>query len=231
MAPCSYVNDATTNELRSLLHIKRKTGNEPKSKTVDRRRTTNASGAPEGHSLRIDSGADPSLSANFHASGSSANAGDNRATQPQHSQQALARVAVGKGIRHGFSLPRKDSSASASTLSRTPESGAVNTPTPEEAGLSALQHNFKNSFHQDNDFSERSLSQDHQPALNNGHPSTSSLTYVPGSLRRDDSLVDLAMIPLTEGDSEDQMSSSGGLSFIDFPWDPSFNDSAKNDIP
>merc|ERR1712232_1075128 len=42
MAPCSYTNDATTNELRSLLHIKRKTGNEPKSKAAEKKRVAAA---------------------------------------------------------------------------------------------------------------------------------------------------------------------------------------------
>merc|ERR1719157_289095 len=41
MAPCSYVNDATTDELGSLLLIKRKQGNEPKSKSGGKKRDRN----------------------------------------------------------------------------------------------------------------------------------------------------------------------------------------------
>lgn len=136
---------------------------------------------------------------------------------------------MGKGIRHSFARPQKDSSI------RNPngasDSSAMNStaPTPVQAGLSALTSNFKNSFHQEND-AEPATTPTYQPNQNVRQLSTSSLEYVPGSLRRDDSLVDLAMIPLAEGDAlVDQMSSSEGLTFIDFPWDPSYLE--KTDIP
>jgi hypothetical protein len=136
---------------------------------------------------------------------------------------------VGKGIRHSFALPQKDSSI------RNPngasDSSAMNSTaaTHVQAGLSALTSNFKNSFHQEND-AEPATNPTYQPNQSGAQPSTSSLEYVPGSLRRDDSLVDLAMIPLVEGDPlVDSISSSTGLTFIDFPWDPGYL--AETDIP
>lgn len=218
MAPCSYVNDATTNELRSLLHIKRKTGNEPKSKAAEARGAQN------------DTSVDRTLSRILYRSGDSANTIDSRGIQPQHSQQALARVAVGKGIRHSFACPRKDNSihnpigASDSSMMNS------TAPSPVQAGLSALTSNFKNSFLQENDAESATSSIFQLNQSGGAQPSTSSLEHVPGSLRRDDSLVDLAMIPLLEGDPlVDPIPSSTGLTFIDFPWDPSYLETT--DIP
>ena len=49
-------------------------------------------------------------------------------------------------------------------------------------------------------------------------PSSSLNPYVPGSMRRDDSLVDLAMIPMIDGGTQENMFASNGLTFVDFPW-------------
>merc|ERR1719394_585217 len=47
------------------------------------------------------------------------------------------------------------------------------------------------------------------------------VSYVPGSLHRDDSLVDLAMIPIiADGTTtESNGDASSGFSFVDFPFD------------
>merc|ERR1712232_882913 len=132
-----------------------------------------------------------------------------------HSQQALARVAVGKGIRHNFSLPKKDSSILPSKSPVETKSNTSVSQTPVQAGLSALTSNFQNSLQKSTETSQQKTDISEQPSL-------TSLSYVPGSLRRDDSLVDLAMIPMVENtSSQTDANLDTGLTFIDFPWDPS----------
>ena len=62
---------------------------------------------------------------------------------------------------------------------------------------------------------------------------TGRVAYVPGSLHRDDSLVDLAMIPLV-GDgtvNESNAATSSGFSFVDFPFDSNiFSNEDTNNI-
>ena len=152
----------------------------------------------------------------------------NGQTSSNPSQQDIARVAVGRGIRHSFSHPsarkpaplppRPVPSAQSGPTGRTVAEPSDSVVPVVQASLSALKSNFQNSL-------DAALGQ----AANSTEKSddTTFLTsYVPGSLRRDDSLVDLAMIPLVdEGNYEaDLFSSTGGLSstagfsFIDFPW-------------
>jgi hypothetical protein len=139
---------------------------------------------------------------------------------PQRSQQALARVAVGKGIRHSFTMKKP-----APLPGRT-----TNVPisdSPVEASLSALKSNFKNSLQDIDEASVKDIdaASDITAAqvLSRTEPSAIS-EYIPGSMRRDDSLVDLAMIPLVEdGGTQEHLDTSMGLTFIDFPWqDPNF---------
>ncbi len=84
-----------------------------------------------------------------------------------------------------------------------------------QAGLSALTNNFKSSLE---------AAQGEQTSVNadSGDDSYPLASYVPGSMRRDDSLVDLAMIPVADDDAPSDYMASSGLTFIDFPWqDPS----------
>lgn len=140
---------------------------------------------------------------------------------PNQSQQEIARVAVGRGIRHSFSHPnaRKPaplpprpmpSAQGGSNHEPTQLAGGARAPVVQ-ASLSALKSNFQNSL--------ESLEASEGNKANSDDTAT-PMSYVPGSMRRDDSLVDLAMIPLVdEGDQEvDFFSSSADLSFIDFPW-------------
>ncbi|CAJ1969148.1 unnamed protein product [Cylindrotheca closterium] len=206
MAPCSYVNDATTNELRSLLHIKRKTGNEPKSKSAEKK------GANRIVAKSIPGGTRAAISP-FHTGDSTASQ-PSTASAPQHTQQAIARVAVGRGIRHGFSLPGgqpKESRPLPATVSST----SALAPSPVESNLTALQTNFQTSLQQDINSTNPPTS---HPVTISSTPS-GGLAYVPGSLRRDDSLVDLAMIPM--GESSLTNDQGGAMPFIDFPWDTS----------
>jgi hypothetical protein len=134
----------------------------------------------------------------------------NPSMHPQRSQQALARVAVGKGIKHSYILPNaKPASQATITI---PNPLAVH-PTPVQASLSALTNNFRNSLQELEGYTEE-----------NNQVTAVSTTYaggyIPGSLRRDDSLVDLAMIPMldySEPVSTDEQAAQG-LTFVDFPW-------------
>lgn len=216
MAPCSYVNDATTSELRSLLHIKRKTGNEPKSKNSDKKRAD-----------RIVASVANSIAGGNRVAKPSFYVGDSTLSQaaaasgPQHTQQAIARTAVGVGIRHSFSLPGqpKENRPMPAPVSSTTSAVA---PTPVQSNLTALETNYQTYLQQDKN------STDPTPLSPVTTTTTLSgaLAYVPGSLRRDDSLVDLAMIPMvdsliTDPDQPQESTAGSSMSFIDFPWDPS----------
>jgi hypothetical protein len=138
------------------------------------------------------------------------------------SQQALARVAVGKGIRHSFNIPQQQSVAKRPPLV-APNVSSVAEST--QASLSALQSNFQNSL-----LHSQSQGAEASDAFSNQEAETAN-GFIPGTLRRDDSLVDLAMIPmLDDSDQIQDMQGSHGLTFVDFPWQdssaPSNSDSA-----
>lgn len=99
---------------------------------------------------------------------------------------------------------------------------SVVAPSPVQASLNALTNNYRNSLNE-----LENLDQTTTSAQNTfGDPQTgmsSSFAYMPGSMRRDDSLVDLAMIPLAEEGTESNMEGdASGFSFVDFPFDPNF---------
>lgn len=228
MAPCSYVNDATTREVGSLLTIKRKVGNEPKAKGTGAKKRDREETSKE--EVGVTGAPGPSVNpvlANIlyrsagnetpKASRTSTSAQPNVHNPPNQSQQEIARVAVGRGIRHSFShpnarmptpLPPRPAPSTQVNSSGPTQPTRVAIPVVEDS-LSALKNNFQSSL-------------DAAQGQNAAKPDDTSgpMTYVPGSMRRDDSLVDLAMIPLVdEGNDEmDFFSSQAGLSFIDFPW-------------
>jgi len=218
MAPCSYVNDATTNDLGSLLLIKRKTGNEPKAKGGKKRERgdgleTQGSAKHATHDTPVN----PVLAGILYKSASESAGSLHTSTvaspRSKQSQQALARVAVGKGIRHSFSMPQsKDSVAVRPTATPNP----LTAGSPVQDSLSQLQSNYKNSL-QDLAAQEKSTALP-DSTVSSRQPSSSLNPYVPGSMRRDDSLVDLAMIPMIDGGTQENMFASNGLTFVDFPW-------------
>ena len=157
----------------------------------------------------------------------------------QQSQKAIARVAVGKGVRHGFvpqqSKNRLKNSESSSSVPATQQISTTRpvAPSPVQASLNALAQNFNQSMHETIDSADDMEGKpaavpSHQDmneyALPTSVVSTNTagrVAYVPGSLHRDDSLVDLAMIPLI-GDgnlTENNAAASTGFSFVDFPFD------------
>jgi hypothetical protein len=158
------------------------------------------------------------------------------------SQKALARVAVGRGVRHGF-VPQQNGGADSSTANpNTSKSPSLVAPSPVQASLNALTNNYRNSLNElqttaDQDVSNNSTSHTQNACFAGGsgqqyaphHANTAStssstnLGFIPGSLRRDDSLVDLAMIPLADdGEAMSSAAASTGFSFVDFPFDPNF---------
>ncbi len=150
----------------------------------------------------------------------------------QQSQKALARVAVGKGVRHGY-VPQKTKSAQKYHAS-TSRVG----PSPVQASLNALTQNFNQSMHETTEsidlvgnYQDVSDYQLPDPTPVTAAPS-GRVTYVPGSLHRDDSLVDLAMIPLVgDGTAADSnAAASSGFSFVDFPFDSSIFSSDDSNI-
>lgn len=95
-------------------------------------------------------------------------------------------------------------------------------PTPVQSNLTALQTNYQTSLQQDKHSSDPT----HRPPVTTTTTPSGALAYVPGSLRRDDSLVDLAMIPMVDSSlitdpDQPQGTAGSSMSFIDFPWDPS----------
>jgi hypothetical protein len=199
------------------VQLQRKTGNEPKVKAGTKRERDD-----ESETLTSAGGTsqvNPVLAGILYRSTSDQvldlvqpNSGGN---QTQHTQQALARVAVGKGIRHGFTLPQSKNSSIMPPPSAASES-------PVEASLSALTNNFRNSLGGITTASDQDRSQDRAIAR--------MAAYIPGSLSRDDSLVDLAMIPMIEeGDQSIAATSTGPYTFVDFPWqDPIFESNDPN---
>jgi hypothetical protein len=141
------------------------------------------------------------------------------------SQKALARVAVGKGVRHGF-VPNRNI-APASVVQTTSQPPTIVVPSPVQESLNALTNNYRNSINELQKAVPGGFLGDlHNAATSHNtgdEGSTNCLAYVPGSLRRDDSLVDLAMIPLAEDGTETNAAvDSTGFSFVDFPFDPDF---------
>lgn len=140
--------------------------------------------------------------------------------QPQTQQQALAQVAVGRGIRHGYTVQKATGDSNPRQVVAIAPA-PIATKSPVEASLSALQNNYHNSLQNLSRLDAEENAQGHLQYLRSSSMSLSNTTpFIPGSLSRDDSLVDLAMIPqfdetepipgLPEG--------SNALTFVDFPW-------------
>ena len=158
--------------------------------------------------------------------------GSARAVNP--TQRDIARVAVGRGIRHGLTKsqiqahPRATAvHSSSSTLAHSSSGSQVVGSSPVQEGLDALTSNFRNSL---NDLPQAAgISHGQVPQQpSSGLAASRNRGYVPGSLRRDDSLVDLAMIPTLDETGHDSNAnplaagSSSGFDFVDFPFDTDF---------
>ena len=164
--------------------------------------------------------------AKLYSSETTTNESQSEATKSHH---AVAQAAVGRGIRHGVGRSQVQVSTRSGLLSQTvpvdvPSSEPEVKPAATVANpLSQLATNFQNSL---NDLvSVDAVPQ--EPAVSTTTISDQAL-FPGGFLRRDDSLVDLAMIPVVEnsevpgellqvGTNKEEATEDVGLCFIDFP--------------
>jgi hypothetical protein len=209
--------------------LQRKQGNEPKAKNGKKREReqSNASGT-----IVPPSTAGAAHSATPGFSGSVYHSTVNHAAPDitvDQSQKALARVAVGKGVRHGYvpKQPAQNSNAVPGVASGSTPS--VVAPSPVQASLNALTNNYRNSLNELHTADQNTHDNaSHSPPAAaapeaSAQTGSAALSYVPGSLHRDDSLVDLAMIPFAdEGTGTCEAAASSGFSFVDFPFDPNY---------
>ena len=203
------------------LQLQRKTGNEPKAKGIKKRdredpqqsppaiqsKATDASSVnPVLAGILYRSSSDQQISTSAQTPGTETQALSSSVTIQPQSQQQIARVAVGRGIRHGYTVPP--------ALSHSSTPNPLAPKTPVEASLSALTSNYHSSL-QNLSRLDAEVGAQGQRIL-----SDSIHDYVPGTLSRDDSLVDLAMIPLLDESEPVQPvpQGSNGLTFVDFPW-------------
>ena len=233
--------------------FQRKQGNEPKptpggkkrDRDDDKGENSNADDGVNSTQKSSSTSVNPILAGILYRSASSDNTASLSNSSPKQSQKALARVAVGRGIRHGF-VPQQQQSVP--TICRTGVASApqVVAPSPVQASLNALTHNFRNSLQglqSSEEVASGSGDQSVSGSINSqnglylrGQPNLSepNIGFIPGSLRRDDSLVDLAMIPIAEdGLDAAEGVSSNGFSFVDFPFDSSFfsNEELADETP
>lgn len=123
MSPCSYVNDSAGKDIASLLLIKRKTG--PSTKESKKKRPATRASTMESATTKVN----PVLAGIMH----------------RHAQQTLqqqptaaadiAKRAVGKGVRHGFT-------AATTTIQAA--------QTVSDNSLAELESNYKNAASNDN---------------------------------------------------------------------------------
>jgi hypothetical protein len=99
MAPCSYVNENATNDLRSLLRMKRKTsattkgGDSSKSDNKGKKRSVSIGNGTLSNAVPINA-----LSSGSH--GGSITKGVKRSRSKKNNNSSAVKIAVGKGVRH-----------------------------------------------------------------------------------------------------------------------------------
>jgi len=224
-----------TTYISSILPLifQRKQGNEPKAKTGGKKRDRSGkqgeytTARSSGDNKRSDDAINPVLAGILYQSSSYSAIASSNATNndnalhgyvPQQNHQTLL----------------KTCDSSSNILTSTKVSARSVAPSPVQASLNALTQNFNQSLHETQDNVDRTTEANHGSIPSHQQdviqyatqPPAASTTatptgYVPGSLHRDDSLVDLAMIPLI-GDgvtNESNVATSSGLSFVDFPFD------------
>jgi hypothetical protein len=151
-------------------------------------------------------------------------------SQTAGAHQALARTAVGRGIRHGYSLNAgshpgsqpgrlaQNNNASQGNVAAAPAPFEFPDQMPSaNDSLSQLTSNYRNSL---NDMSAQSLENDDEtmPTPLDQMRDPNAAGFGGFLLSRNSSLVDLAMIPNVD-DPDDQQTDfrSFGMNFVDFP--------------
>jgi HSF-type DNA-binding len=247
MAPCSYVNEATTMDYRSILAIKRKTtATLPKEKGPKKRERSESGSEPSpvntstpavnpvlvGILQRTSTSVisfepkrgtmePPAATAIKVAVGKGVKHQLNgflRNPVVNTSQMALAQSAVGKGVRHSFVSAQQQSVKEVVSVSLDTAAleDAFTFKDPHQLGmdvqnsLNELSNNFQNSLKQTQQFND--------------------VGYI-SMLKRDDSLVDLAMIPSIEPTSVSEMQQADAdQAAVEASEDTSFLDFSQDDM-
>ncbi|KAL3934629.1 MAG: hypothetical protein SGARI_003308, partial [Bacillariaceae sp.] len=168
-----------------------KVGNEPKVKNGKKRERDPSKGGSNAASPAVVATYAGTHTAPAGTYSTSINPGAPNITVNQ-SQKALARVAVGKGIRHGY-VPRQavQKSDAAHAVGGSGPSSSVVAPSPVQVGLNALTNNYRNSLNelQNADQTEQTTGENESALVpaTSGQTGATALSYVPGSLHRDDS--------------------------------------------
>lgn len=211
MAPCSYVNEAATQDIGSLLLIKRKATVTPKDKNGRKHAAEKSKAAA--HSAPLSTAARGGVVHQVAASSAKPGAysynHDIAAAAPKgSSQQAIAQAAVGRGIRHsikqGGAVAQIELPPAVTELVPSPLAPPTTTnysmSTGVQDSLSQLANNYQNSIGDLPDLP------DQPDYLNDPFPSL---------LSRNSSLIDLAMIPAF--DENEPLPTGPGMNFVDFP--------------
>lgn len=138
---------------------------------------------------------------------------------PHH---ALARRAVGRGVRHSYAVPTAGNCSGPSTVP-IPRSNQANAPKSVEPsavdGLSELAINYCNVLNQEKSSASQSQNTaDPTPLSEMQRQNSDSTGLFGGFLSRNSSLVDLAMIAPVDAESQELSDYlSEGFGFIDFP--------------
>ena len=157
------------------------------------------------------------------SSGAGTSATSNILSLPHH---ALARRAVGRGVRHSFAVPatrlttESSSGTTTGAISRSTQADVPKSVEPGTAdGLSQLAINYCNVLNQDKSSANSSQnSADPTPLSEMQGQNNESACLFEGFLSRNSSLVDLAMIAPVDADSQELSDYlSEGFGFIDFP--------------
>ena len=134
--------------------------------------------------------------------------------------QALAKAAVGRGVKHAFSLPIAAVHKSpVGAATQALQASSFSMPNQQHESLSQLEINYRNSIidmcADDGDRLTNKLLVDADPT-----PLNEMVSHNYSFLSRDSSLVDLAMIPAV-GDNvlPSTNPDTFGLTFLDFPND------------
>eukprot|EP00546_Thalassionema_frauenfeldii_P015072 CAMPEP_0178914264 /NCGR_PEP_ID=MMETSP0786-20121207/11327_1 /TAXON_ID=186022 /ORGANISM="Thalassionema frauenfeldii, Strain CCMP 1798" /LENGTH=334 /DNA_ID=CAMNT_0020587149 /DNA_START=507 /DNA_END=1511 /DNA_ORIENTATION=- len=234
MAPCSYINEAATSDLRSILLIKRKTtpatGREKGLRKRERQRTKS-----EGGGEGVVPNVNPVLAGILHRS-------SNKDDDLEKSK-AVAKLATGKGIKHHLNGYLKNQKmmpvaaevvgSSHAALAQTAVGkgikhsymGGSQESLSKESSTSNQQIAVKPQFtfkdpHQlgmDVQSSLSELTSNFQNSLLNQHEEQNNQTG--GMLSRNSSLVDLAMLHPVEPTpvSELKVNDPDFMTFVDFP--------------
>lgn len=246
MAPCSYVNEAATEDLSSLLLIKRKAGptQPPRDKNASRKRERDGPTKPGGQGKAKAAPVNPVLAGilqrNRHSKSSAPTATlaigkggvkhqlNGYLKKPVSSQsthlpaasdhKALARAAAGKGVRHGYV---------AATLPVPPAAG---TESSSEGATGALASVPSMSFQDipqlgnvDIQASLSELTNNYRNSLGEAAPGgqeqANSLEGSIGFLSRESSLLNLAMLPMIDSVEPTPVSElqNSMMPFVDFP--------------